>query len=106
MTFIQKSLGSYGRETKIARAFENLINKQLKGSHDSLTKTAGFEADYAETQKVVADARSTTSVHFLCFRRASDNETSGSGMKASKSKTRIQKELHLQCEQPGGLDFT
>lgn len=91
VTFLQKSLASYGRDAHIAEAFDRLINKQLQEAHKHLINEPQFEAGYAAIQKVVASARNITSVHFLCFRHTSEDEEPG--LRARQSAARIHLEL-------------
>jgi exocyst complex component 2 len=84
LTFIQKSLGYYGRETPAGGILEDLYSQQITHAYSPLTATidTDFKTSFNAMQKTLADARKATAVQFLCFRQSlnqPNSNTSGNG---------------------------
>lgn len=72
LTFIQKSLGYYGRETAAGRALENLYSQQITQAYSPSKSIIemDFKTSFDAMQKTLADTRKMTAVQFLCFRQS------------------------------------
>ena len=84
LTFIQKSLGYYGKDTAAGMKLEDLYTQQITQAYSPLsTEETDFETSFEAMQKMLAEARRATLVQFLCFRRSSprsnDNPNGGGG---------------------------
>lgn len=97
ITFIQKALGAYIKDTQAGRALDHLLAKQIGQLCDPLMKNPEFQAALSGTQKVLARARKATEIQFLCFARVGDSR--GSGI-AKQSRTRLQRQttIHDKAE--------
>ncbi|KAF8908627.1 exocyst complex component Sec5-domain-containing protein [Gymnopilus junonius] len=92
MTFMHKSLGYYGRDTSAGKAMEDIYIKQIPKAYAPSSKDADFRTSFDVMQKVLAEARRTTGVQFLCFRKMNLKEKDGSGTDNGKRKNRSKRE--------------
>jgi exocyst complex component 2 len=83
LTFIQKSLGYYGRETAAGKTLEELCTQQITNAYSPSAVDADFNISFQAMQKVLSDARRATAVQFLCFRPTSlkSDDLKGGGSK-------------------------
>lgn len=90
LTFIQKSLGYYGRETVAGKMLGELYAQQITSAYSPSVTDADFSTGFEEMQKILSDARRATAVQFLCFRpnnlKSQDDKAAGtsSGQKDQK----------------------
>ena len=68
LTFIQKSLGYYGRETAAGKMLEDLCTQQITNAYAPSSVDVDFNTSFQAMQKALSDARRATAVQFLCFR--------------------------------------
>lgn len=107
LTFIQKSLGHYGKDTAAGMKLEDLYTQQVTQAYSPLSsEEAGFEASFEAMQKTLAEARRATLVQFLCFRRSnprSNDNPNGDGGTENKKEKRSQ-ETSVAKKRAKGLE--
>ena len=86
LTFIQKSLGYYGRETAAGKLLEDLCTQQITNAYSPSVVDANFNTSFQAMQKALSDARRATAVQFLCFRPS--NLKSQDGLKGDDRERR------------------
>src|SRR6266508_1643305 len=89
LTFIQKSLGYYGKDTAAGMKLEDLYTQQISQAYSPLSTETDLETSFDAIQKRLADARKANLVQFLCFRRSnpkSDKPNGGGTEKTANAK--------------------
>jgi hypothetical protein len=84
ITFIQKALGVYTKDTQAGRAL------------DHLPRNPDFQTALNGTHKLLAQARKATEIQFLCFARVGDNE--GARIAKQRSRARLQRQMTIHDE--------
>ena len=77
MTFIHKSLGRYGRDSRAGRTLEDLYTKQVPKKYVPSPSDHDFQTAFEAMQKVLSESRRATDIQFLCFRKSSTKEKNG-----------------------------
>ena len=102
LTFIQKSLGYYGRETAAGKTLEDLCTQQITNAYSPSEVDPNFNASFQNMQKALSDARRATAVQFLCFRPSnlkSEGVDPESGKGSSKKTNQKNKEAKIRTRQ-------
>ena len=87
LTFIQKSLGYYGRETAAGKTLD-LCTQQITNAYSPSEVDPDFNTSFQNMQKALSDARRATAVQFLCFRPSNLKSESGKGSKRMNQKNK------------------
>ncbi|KAH9477696.1 Exocyst complex component SEC5A [Psilocybe cubensis] len=75
LTFIHKSLANYGRDTSAGKRLEEIYTKEATQAYaPSAREDKDFQKAFDEMQETLANARRSTGVQFLCFRKMKEKE--------------------------------
>ncbi|PPR03648.1 hypothetical protein CVT24_007762 [Panaeolus cyanescens] len=86
LTFIHKSLGHYGRDSKAGQSLEDLYTKQITQAYVPSSKDPDFKVSFEAMQKLLSEARRATAVQFLCFRQSKEVRTRPSAPRLNSDK--------------------
>lgn len=98
ITFVQKALGIYTKDTQAGRVLDHLLAKQIGQLCDPLTRDPEFQTALNGTHKVLAQARKATEIQFLCFARVGDNEDSRIAKQRCRARLQRQTTIHDEAE--------